>query len=179
MCTNKHDTIRTSQLFYEIHHWALLRPPTHTQVTQGHTHSTHTYLTASVAILALSGSCLTSPLISFHPSMVRHLLILHISSQIDVAECSTALPASHSALTAARLGRWRQWLRAFDLAGVLLYQVSIKIRCIFFLPLRSPSIWFSLGKMVNQRPHVLLTYNVPVHTNTAVRNYRQHIIGMV
>lgn len=134
----------------------------HTGDTGSHAqHTRRTYLTASVAILALSGSCLTSPLISFHPSMVRHLLILHISSQIDVAECSTALPASHSALTAARLGRWRQWLWAFDLAGVLLYQVSIKIRCIFFLPLRSPSIWFSLGKMVNQRPHVLLTYNVP------------------
>jgi hypothetical protein len=151
---------------------------THTGDTGSHAHHTRrTYLTASVAILALSGSCLTFS--SYPLPSVNAQLILHISSQIDVAECSTALPASHSALTASRLGRWRQWLRAFDLAGVLLYQVGIKIRCIFFLPLRSPSIWFSLGKMVNQRPHVLLTYNVPVHTNTAVRNYRQHIIGMV
>lgn len=210
---NQHDTIRTTEFFMVLKKYTI-RPSTDHRHAHRVTRTPHmqNFSPCLCRPLALSCSCLAlfyDPLF-FPPSMVRHLLILHISlssislptDQIDDHHCFTicllrilvpwwieaALSRSMALLLSigggslhddldtecqfschqkpkACWGAWRRQRNGSSVligveTGVLFYQVAVSIRCIFFLPLGSLSVWFSLGRMVNQRQHVLLNTNI-------------------
>ena len=96
--------------------------------------------------------------------VVQYMLQLILATEYCIYMHAT-VPRRHARLEMVTI-------EASNVAGVLLYQVTVSIRCIFFLPLGSFSVWLSLGKLLNRRPHVLPehTNNVPVHTNSVVRN---------